>query len=68
MHVIHETPEEALQASRDLGAKTSIGMHFGTFPLGDDGETEPADRLRTALGTAPDRFLIPPFGEAIEVP
>jgi len=48
MQPIHMSPEEAVQAHLDLGAKKSIGMHFGTFPMADDGQQEPLDDLDIA--------------------
>ena len=33
MKVVHANPEEAVQAHLDMGAKLSIGIHFGTFRL-----------------------------------
>ncbi len=33
---VHVTPEEAVELARIMGAKTAIGMHWGTLPLGDD--------------------------------
>ncbi|MBC8040734.1 MAG: MBL fold metallo-hydrolase, partial [Opitutaceae bacterium] len=34
---------------RDLGARLSIGMHWGTFPLTDDGFEDPPRELTAAL-------------------
>lgn len=53
MGSIHMTPEEALQAHRVLGAKTSVAIHFGTFSLADDGERAPVERLKAAMAAAP---------------
>jgi L-ascorbate metabolism protein UlaG (beta-lactamase superfamily) len=49
MGQIHMTPEQAVEASRILGAGTTIAIHFGTFPMSDDGEMEPTDRLSRFL-------------------
>lgn len=49
MAPIHVSPEEAVKAHLDIGSETSIPMHFGTFPLADDGEAGPVDDLRKAL-------------------
>jgi L-ascorbate metabolism protein UlaG (beta-lactamase superfamily) len=38
-------PEEALQAHLTLGARQSIGMHFGTFRLTDEAIDAPVQRL-----------------------
>jgi hypothetical protein len=46
-------------------------MHFGTFPLGDDGEEEPAHALRRSLRAArvsDERFWVLGFGEGRDVP
>jgi L-ascorbate metabolism protein UlaG (beta-lactamase superfamily) len=48
MQPIHMSPAEAVQAHLDLGAKKSIGMHFGTFPMADDGQEEPIHDLQEA--------------------
>src|SRR5207253_189447 len=41
MRPAHIDPEEAVEAHRVLGAQTSAAIHFGTFALGDDGESDP---------------------------
>ncbi|MEO9884533.1 MAG: hypothetical protein ABJR05_03235 [Balneola sp.] len=41
MSPVHVDPEQALQIHKDIGAELSIGMHYGTFPLADDGEMDP---------------------------
>jgi N-acyl-phosphatidylethanolamine-hydrolysing phospholipase D len=33
---VHATPEESVELARIMGAKTVIGMHWGTLPLGAD--------------------------------
>jgi L-ascorbate metabolism protein UlaG (beta-lactamase superfamily) len=45
MAAVHMNPEEAVQAHHDLGAKTSIGMHFGTFRLTDEAIDAPVKTL-----------------------
>jgi L-ascorbate metabolism protein UlaG (beta-lactamase superfamily) len=56
MSPVHIGPEEALQAHRILGARTSIAIHHGTFQLGEDGIDTPSRRL---LACRPDdSFLI----------
>ncbi len=45
---VHTSPEEALQAFRELGAHTMIPMHFGTFRLGREPMSEPLPRLLAA--------------------
>lgn len=42
---VHMTPEQALQAFRELRAKTMIPMHFGTFRLSYEPLHEPPRRL-----------------------
>lgn len=41
MKPIHMNPSDALQAFRDLGAKTLLPMHYGTFVLSDEPLNEP---------------------------
>ncbi|HBS06165.1 MAG TPA: hypothetical protein DEA96_14450 [Leptospiraceae bacterium] len=46
---VHFTPEEALQAHKDVRAKKFVPVHWGTFNLAFHGWTEPAERtLETA--------------------
>ena len=71
MSAVHMSPEQALEAHRVLGAGVSLGVHFGTFQLGADGQDEPPERLRAAVQAAP--FPRPAFwtlapGEGREVP
>ncbi|MFZ0712516.1 MAG: MBL fold metallo-hydrolase [Terrimicrobiaceae bacterium] len=42
---VHMTPEQAVQAFRDLRARTMIPMHFGTFRLSYEPLSEPPRRL-----------------------
>jgi L-ascorbate metabolism protein UlaG (beta-lactamase superfamily) len=68
MSPIHVSPEQAISIHQDVKSETSIGMHFGTFPLADDGHDDPANDLRRAMakqGISPDRFLIPTEGEVM---
>lgn len=45
----HMNPEEAVQAHLDLNSHLSIGKHFGTFPLTDEGVDEPKIDLKKHL-------------------
>ncbi len=42
---VHMNPEEAIEAFMNLGAKTFVPMHFGTFRLSYEPLHEPPDRL-----------------------
>lgn len=71
MGPVHETPAQAVDAMRDLGATTAVGMHFGTFELTDEGEDEPPADLAKALDAAGEprpRFWVLGFGEGRDVP
>src|SRR5205809_529573 len=48
MRFTHTTPEEALHVFTDLGARTFVAMHWGTFDLSDEPLDEPPRRLRAA--------------------
>lgn len=61
MSPIHCSPAEALQIHDDLQSKVSIGIHFGTFPLADDGQHEPVEELQRAIrekGMSADVFRV----------
>lgn len=54
----HMTPAEGVQASVDLGARSSVPIHFGTWQLGDDGDKEPLQDLEAALATNPTQRAV----------
>ena len=71
MSPVHIDPEEAVCAHGELGAATSLAIHFGTFAQADDGEFEPQEALRAALAERPEprpRFLLLDNGESAEIP
>lgn len=70
MSIQHVNPEEAVLAHRDLRARKSLGMHWGTFRLSD----EPLDRAardlaaaRTKLGVPDDEFVALRHGESLRI-
>lgn len=67
----HLDPAEAVQAHRDLQAAQSIGIHFGTFQLAEEGQFEPLEDLARALSQAgldEAVFIAPTFGQGYVVP
>lgn len=52
MKNMHVNPTEAVEAHKDLRAKHSIGMHFGTFQLSSEQYDQPAKDLATATAAA----------------
>jgi L-ascorbate metabolism protein UlaG (beta-lactamase superfamily) len=70
MSPIHISPEEAAKIHLQLNAETSIAMHFGTFPLADDGQDEPIKALEQArkkYGIQADEFKILREGTSFEI-
>ena len=66
MAPLHCDPTEALQIHHDVGARRSLAMHFGCFPLADDGFEQPANDFlaaRRAAGLGPEEFGLPEVGE-----
>lgn len=62
----HMNPDDAVLAHRDLNSKFSLGIHFGTFQLTDEGFSEPATDLRNALEkykVNPSEFIAPENGQ-----
>lgn len=49
MSPVHVNPAEAVQIHQDVNSRQSVAIHFGTFPLADDGEVEPVTDLKKAL-------------------
>jgi N-acyl-phosphatidylethanolamine-hydrolysing phospholipase D len=61
MGPIHLNPEEAVRAALDLGARATVGMHFGTFDLADEPLDEPPRRFLAearARGLEESAFLM----------
>lgn len=48
MRPVHMNPEEAVRASRDVGAGVMVPMHWGTFKLTDEAMDEPPRRTEAA--------------------
>ncbi len=70
MAPMHMNPKEAVQLHRDVGSRLSIGMHWGTFQLTDEGRDEPVEALaaaRNAAGVRPEEFRILAPGESVVV-
>ena len=57
---VHMNPEQAVQAFEELGAKTLVPMHYGSFRLGYEPLDEPPTRLLAAarLRGVEDKVLI----------
>jgi L-ascorbate metabolism protein UlaG (beta-lactamase superfamily) len=55
MGPVHMGPEEAVEAHAILSPMVSVPIHYGTFSLADDGETEPVDHLRALLKERPEQ-------------
>jgi N-acyl-phosphatidylethanolamine-hydrolysing phospholipase D len=62
----HVDIEEALRIHADVGAKRSLGIHWGVFALSDEAIDEPPRKLaevREAQGMAEDAFFVTAVGE-----
>jgi L-ascorbate metabolism protein UlaG (beta-lactamase superfamily) len=59
MGAAHMDPGQAVQAFHDLGARTAVGMHFGTFQLTNEPREEPAALLKLAAKGADFRVPEP---------
>jgi N-acyl-phosphatidylethanolamine-hydrolysing phospholipase D len=62
----HMNPAEAVQAHKDLGARKSIGVHWGTFQLTDESLDMPPRDLaiaRAAMDVVADDFSVLKIGQ-----
>lgn len=62
----HMNPAEAVQAHKDLGARRSLGIHWGTFALTDEPLDAPPRDLaaaRRAMGVPDEDFFVVRIGE-----
>ena len=65
MSRVHMSPEQALEAHRLLGARTTVATHYGTFQLADDAETEAPEHI---VASGVSEFWVLGFGEGRDVP
>jgi L-ascorbate metabolism protein UlaG (beta-lactamase superfamily) len=56
----HMNPAEAVRAHREVGARRSLAMHWGTFQLTDEGFDDPVKALKAARGEADDFAVLAP--------
>jgi L-ascorbate metabolism protein UlaG (beta-lactamase superfamily) len=66
MSPVHMNPANAVVAMTDLRAKVMVPMHYGTFPLADDGEEAAVEALHAA--SQDEGIWVLGFGEGREVP
>lgn len=67
----HVNPAEAVQIHRDLRARRSVGVHWGTFELTDEPLDTPPVALaaaRRAQGVADDAFFVLAVGQTRRLP
>jgi len=66
MHTNHASPEESVDAFKELNAKKFMPMHYGTFDLSDEPMGEPIELLKAAMlntTNEQDRLAIVDIGE-----
>ena len=63
MGPVHVDPAQAVQIHKDVNSEFSIGMHYGTFPLADDGHDDPVNDFNKAVGD--ENFILICEGEKI---
>lgn len=66
MGSVHVNPAEAVKIHQDLGARRSVGMHWGAFELTDESMDEPPRKLAeelAAAGISADTFFLMQHGE-----
>ena len=64
---IHMTPEEAIQAHRDLGGGLLIPLHWATFVLAFHDWADPVERLWREAKALDVRLAIPRPGERVDI-
>ena len=62
----HLGPEQAVRASRMVGARVLIPVHWGLFKLAHHGWTEPAERVLAAARCAGVSLMTPQPGASVE--
>lgn len=64
----HMNPAEAVQVHQILTCRTSVGIHWGTFPLSEEPLGEPSAWLQRAAKAAQVDFVTIPHGASVRVP
>lgn len=67
----HVNPDEAVKIHQDVGARLSIGIHWGTFALSDEPLDAPLAELpaaRARAGLPADAFRLLQHGQTLHVP
>ncbi len=67
----HVNPAEAMRMHRDLRARRSLGIHWGTFELTDEALDEPPlalARARREAGLADGDFFVLAIGQTLRLP
>ncbi|RZA33070.1 MAG: hypothetical protein EOP92_22785 [Lysobacteraceae bacterium] len=67
----HVSPDEAVRMHRELRVRHSVGMHWGTFPMGQERIDQAPRALgpaRRGQGVADDAFRVLRIGETLRVP
>jgi L-ascorbate metabolism protein UlaG (beta-lactamase superfamily) len=62
MRPVHMGPEEAARAFAELGARTLVPIHWGTFHLSDEAMDDPPVLLREAMPGESAKLRILPIG------
>lgn len=62
----HINPQEALQIAKDLKSKKNYGIHFETFPLGDEPFHEPRELIEKLSKEEGIDFTAPIFGKVYQ--
>ena len=71
MQDAHMNPEEAVQCARQLQARKSVAIHWGTFALSEEPLEEPPEKLKEALELPENKsvdFVALPIGSSLRVP
>jgi L-ascorbate metabolism protein UlaG (beta-lactamase superfamily) len=71
MSPVHMDPAQAVQAHLDLGAITSVAVHYGSFALADDAQGQPERELTAALAeqrVTDRRFRMLEHGQGVNLP
>ena len=69
MKDVHMNPDDAVKAHLDLASSLSVGIHFGTFCLTDEGINDPVIHLKKSLQDqklSPEVFIAPEHGQTIQ--